>query len=949
MRFNGDRAPFSALDCQIKSHSIHMKFPIVPLCAVLLLAGATPLISRALAQNNPPMSISTDHPELLQQKILDAYKAGQQKIAIPPGVYRIPASNQGSNLEFKDLKNFEIDASGATFLMEDNSKTGVYFGNCRNVTLRGATVRNATIPFTQGAVAAIAADRKSFDLQIDDGYPATLDDAQKFDARTTYYIFDRVTRRLKNNTYDYGSAGVERLGERRFRVKFDNALGAEVEVGDLTSMRGRGGTGVHLDNCSNMKIENVSAQFSGGFGWFETGGGGNHYNGISAKPGPRPDAATANPLMSENADGFHSASAKVGPTILNSMFTRMPDDGIAIHGEYQMVRQANGNALVCMRPWPGAPYEVGDRVTWVRKNGVPGGEAKVVAVKTLADEFLAPIETDFPHFRDNKFFFQITLDQPLAASEGDVISNLNQTGDGYVLRNNTITDHRARGLLLKARDGLVENNLVDGSSIAGLVMGPELWWGEGNYAHNVTIRGNTFAHCGYATTGPWNEQAGVLTLLGTGDSPDARGHKNIVIENNTFANNDGINVVLDGVEGAVFRDNKFINAQQTENRRGADHYDIGALIELGRAKNVTFAGNVVQRLGVANKELIKIGKDASDIAGAQNGIRVNSVKTVAPIANPFDFQYADNEGVLRREVRDPAIIREGDTYYMTFTMWPFANREDDRMNLPNNGSSPGIQLFSSKDLKTWKPENWLVKSADLPVDSPYKNRFWAPEIHKLNGKFYLIFTADNWSKPEYNPAGNWGAAGYAFVGVADKITGPYQHITYIKDGACDTTLFADKNGATWAVMPKYDIFIRKIDLTNLDQGEVKWLGPETKIVDCDGAGTLLGQKPNYLEGPWVERIGDKYVLFHAETFDNGYWTSVATADNPLGPWTKDARGKVFEGGHLAVFDGPDGRKWLSYRREQNAPERGTPAASPIDVDAQGRIIVNTPSLTNSTD
>ena len=913
--------------------------------AALLLTASFSPIARVWAQGNPPMTVSVEHPELLQQTITDAAKAGQKKIVIPAGVYRIPSSNQGSNLEFRDLKNFEIDATGATLLMEDNSKTGVYFGNCQNVTFRGATVRNATIPFTQGAVAAIADDRKSFELQIDDGYPATLDDAKKFDARTTYYIFDRVTRRLKNKTYDYGNAGIERIGERRFRVLFGKALGKEIEVGDLTSMRGRGGTGVHVDNCAGMNIEDVSAQFSGGFGWFETGGNANHFNRISAKPGPRPDGAHADPLMSENADGFHSAGAKVGPTIQNSMFTRMPDDGIAIHGEYQMVRRVEGNTLVCMRLWGGAPYAIGDHLAWVRKNGVPGGEAVVTAIKTLPDGLIAPIETEFPHFRDNKFFFELTLDKALAAQEGDVVSNLDQTGDGYVLRNNTILDHRARGLLLKARDGLVENNLVDGSSIAGLVMGPELWWGEGNYARNVTIRGNTFAHCGYATTGPWNEQAGVLTLLGTGDSPDARGHRDITIENNTFANNDGINVVLDGVEGAVFRDNKFINAQQNETNRGADHYDIQALIYLKRAKKVEFKNNVVQRLGAAYPVLFYDSKESSDISVSENGIRLSGVKSVAQIPNPFDFGYADNEGEMRREVRDPAILREGDTYYMTFTMWPFANREDNRMDLPNHGSSPGIQLFSSKDLKTWKPENWLVKSADLPVDSPYKHRFWAPEIHKMNGKFYLIFTADNWSKPQYNPAGNWGAAGYAFVGVADKVTGPYRNITYIKDGACDTTLFADKDGATWAVMPKYDIFIRKIDLTNLDKGEVKWLGPETKIVSCDSAGTLLGQKPNYLEGPWVERIGDKYVLFHAETFDNSYWTGIATADNPLGPWTKDARGKVFEGGHLAVFDGPDGRKWLSYRREQNAPQRGTPAANPIDVDAQGRVIVDVPELT----
>ena len=606
-----------------------MKFPFRQLGAALLLLGFASPTSRIPAQADAPMTISTEHPELLQQTIMDAYQAGQPKIVIAPGVYRIAANNQGANLEFRDLQNFEIDATGATFSMEDNSKTGVYFGNCENVTFRGATVRNATIPFTQGRIAAIAADRKSFDLQIDDGYPAALDDPKKFDARTTYYLFDRATRRMKNNSYDYGSAGVERVGPGRFRVRFDNALGIEVEVGDLTSMRGRGGTGVHLDHCANMKIEDVSAQFSGGFGWFETGGNANRYVGISARPGPRPDGATLDPLMSENADGFHCAGANVGPTIENSLFTRMPDDGIAIHGEYQMVRQVEGNRIVCMRLWPGAPYEIGDRVGWVRKNGVPGGEAIVTNIKTLPESFLAPVATEFPHFQGNKFFFQLTLDGPMNAAPGDVVSSLDATGDGYVLRGNTILDHRARGLLLKASDGLVENNRIDGSSISGLTMQPELWWGEGNYARNVTIRGNTFAHCGTATTGPWNEQAGVLTLHGTGDSPVARGHRNITIENNLFVDNDGVNVVLDGIEDAIFRNNKFTGAQQTENRRGADHYDVGALIEVGRAKNVTFAGNIAQDLGAFNTALIKIGQDATDIQGAATGIGPDKKKVAA--------------------------------------------------------------------------------------------------------------------------------------------------------------------------------------------------------------------------------------------------------------------------------------------------------------------------------
>ncbi len=182
-----------------------------------------------------------------------------------------------------------------------------------------------------------------------------------------------------------------------------------------------------------------------------------------------------------------------------------------------------------------------------------------------------------------------------------------------------------------------------------------------------------------------------------------------------------------------------------------------------------------------------------------------------------------------------------------------------------------------------------------------------------------------------------------------KITGPYQHITYIPQAACDTTLLQGSDGQIYAVMPRSDIFIRPLDLSRLQQGEVSWQGAEQRIVRRTSDDTELKVDPAYLEGPWVERAGGKYLLFYAELFrdsknlgDGGYWTGVAYADSPLGPWIKDRRGKVFEGGHLAVFDGPAQRKWLSYRIEQ-AQNRGLLAVDPFELDAGGKVRVSLPS------
>ena len=314
----------------------------------------------------------------------------------------------------------------------------------------------------------------------------------------------------------------------------------------------------------------------------------------------------------------------------------------------------------------------------------------------------------------------------------------------------------------------------------------------------------------------------------------------------------------------------------------------------------------------------------------------------APQARPLPFQYTEGQTAPRDEVRDPCIIRDGDRYYLTFTMWPFRNREESRLGEPDQGGSPGIALYASKDLKAWTFAKWLVKSSELPENCPYKNRFWAPEIHKINGKHYLIFTADNWIKKEYNPAGSWGTAGHCFIGVADSVEGPYEHITWVSGGTCDMSLFGDSDGQVYALKPKRDLFIQKIDLGQLERDQVKWAGPEERVVPCGNADIGLAASPEYLEGPWLEKIGHVYCLYYAAIYKDaacpellGYRTGAAYAESLRGPWRKDPRGQVFFGGHAAAFDGPDGRKWFSYRWEQDNSARGRLCADPVPGDAQG--------------
>jgi hypothetical protein len=184
-------------------------------------------------------------------------------------------------------------------------------------------------------------------------------------------------------------------------------------------------------------------------------------------------------------------------------------------------------------------------------------------------------------------------------------------------------------MLLKARDGRVDWNLIDGSSISCLVTQPELWWGEGNYAERVVIRNNTFARCGYATTGPWTEQAGVLTIYGTGGSSLVDGHHTLPIENNVFLDNNGVQLVLDGLKNTIVRRNSFFNAQHKINNRGANHgIDGRALVYINRAHSLTLEGNRAWKLGTAHKRRLQITNLATQITGILDGVIVENSKLI---------------------------------------------------------------------------------------------------------------------------------------------------------------------------------------------------------------------------------------------------------------------------------------------------------------------------------
>ena len=270
-------------------------------------------------------------------------------------------------------------------------------------------------------------------------------------------------------------------------------------------------------------------------------------------------------------------------------------------------------------------------------------------------------------------------------------------------------------------------------------------------------------------------------------------------------------------------------------------------------------------------------------------------------------------------MRDCQIIEDKGKYYLIGTSAPFFGYRTGEAN-------PGIKIYTSDDLLNWKYEKLLIDRSKLDSTVWYLDRFWAPEIHRLNGKYYLTFNCSNESAGKYKSKGL-----HSGIAVSDEILGDYKVITHDKPflRGNDLTLFEDEDRKIYA----FNNHSKIIFVTEVDMDQVKPIGD---LKQCITAGDLENGDWDgvSIEGAYCIKRNGLYYLFYS-SWTRGYEIGYATAAHPLGPWTKYAGNPVYGAqneascekygveftgdpdnpwaavGHNEVFEGPDGRLWIS--------------------------------------
>jgi hypothetical protein len=183
--------------------------------------------------------------------------------------------------------------------------------------------------------------------------------------------------------------------------------------------------------------------------------------------------------------------------------------------------------------------------------------------------------------------------------------NPSASAAGFVLRNNTIRNHRERGMNLKADNGTVEGNVIDGSSTVGIKVGPESYWAESCYSRNMVIRNNTIRNVGY-----WGGTSAALQL-----APDSQygvtpagNFQNILIDGNTFESFDVTAIFIASASGVVINNNTFLNLQQAipfQPNNFGQSVSPGTVVFATQSSGVEFQGNTAARLGPYNTVFVE--------------------------------------------------------------------------------------------------------------------------------------------------------------------------------------------------------------------------------------------------------------------------------------------------------------------------------------------------------
>lgn len=332
-------------------------------------------------------------------------------------------------------------------------------------------------------------------------------------------------------------------------------------------------------------------------------------------------------------------------------------------------------------------------------------------------------------------------------------------------------------------------------------------------------------------------------------------------------------------------------------------------------------------------------------------------------SNPIDVAFGD-----------PFILNNGDgIFYMYGT---------------GGGAEDGFATYESSNLINWDFKGQVYTGN---TDSSWNSKwFWAPEVYKMKGKYYLFFSGQ-WKVNPTNEEENFMIG----VAVADKPTGPFRDLydrpvfnpgypiidanVFVEDGkyylyysrACykhpvksEIADWAREKGwydeieESWV----YGVELKE-DFSGVVGEPVLLLRPPTTMDDKQAeweSRSVTSREINrrWTEGSFTFKHKDTYYIMYSANYYAGenYAVGYATGSSPLGPFEKASNnpvlqkntssgGEVTGTGHNMVLFLDDSTKMLCvyHGRTKASGQERVVFIDKMEISDNGDLIVNGPT------
>ena len=277
---------------------------------------------------------------------------------------------------------------------------------------------------------------------------------------------------------------------------------------------------------------------------------------------------------------------------------------------------------------------------------------------------------------------------------------------------------------------------------------------------------------------------------------------------------------------------------------------VGSVMVLaGWAILKTSAASYVVSQEVENGDLVARNAACHDnTASAGTAVRFGS----QTCANPNE-RYTNP---VKLVTADPGVLRWNGKFYMVST-----------------SGTPSFPIYVSDDLINWQYSGKSVFNGTHPWG---KDRFWAPELHRVGNRFAVYYSASD-----------SGGALRIGVATADSILGPYtergQPLVRESYWTIDVNFFRDDDGRHYLFW-KEDGGETRIFGQEVDQSGVNFIGQRRTVLQKG----LPWEGSKGIEGSWLmKHDGQYYMLYSGELFSSpAYALGVARSSSPLGTYTK---------------------------------------------------------------